>query len=158
MNESSLSELSVTEIHSLVASGRLTYTKLASHFLERVARYNGLVNAVIELNPRALSTAREADERSSKDPGLRRGMFGIPLLIKDNVVVDPFDPDDPKREIMNMSVGSLALVGARWKREAGLVRKLREAGAVILGSANMSGSFERTPRVHGADFADTHQC
>jgi amidase len=143
MDESSLSELSIADIHSLVASKHLTYAKLTSHFLERVARYNGLVNAVIELNPRALKDAADADERASKDASLCQGMFGIPLLVKDNVIVDAFDSKDPAREIMNMSVGSLALIGARWKREASLVTKLRAVGAVILGSTNMSGWFQR---------------
>src|SRR6202040_3037530 len=79
-------------------------------------------------NPDALALAGELDkERKQKGP--RGPLHGIPLLIKDNI-------DTADR--MATTAGSLALVGAKPTRDAFLVKKLREAGAVLLGKTNLS--------------------
>jgi amidase len=86
------------------------------------------LNSVIEINPGALVIAAELDkERKSKGP--RGPMHGIPVLIKDNI-----DTADG----MQTTAGSLALVGSMPAQDSSVARKLRDAGAVILGKTNLS--------------------
>src|SRR5213078_2810779 len=86
------------------------------------------LNSVIEINPDAHSIADSLD-RERKDRGPRGLLHGIPLLIKDNI-----DTGDG----MSTTAGSLALVGAKPPADAGVAARLRAAGAVILGKANLS--------------------
>jgi amidase len=112
-------------------SGRLTARSIAERYLtriENVDKHGPSVNSVIEVNPDALSLAAELDrERKAKGP--RGPLHGIPVLIKDNIAT---------RDRMMTTAGSLALVGAQPPKEAFVVKKLREAGAVILGKTNLS--------------------
>src|SRR5208283_3867348 len=85
-------------------------------------------NAVIEVNPDALAIAAALDrERKAKGP--RGPLHGIPVLIKDNIAT---------ADNMQTTAGSLALAGMKPPRDAFLVTRLREAGAVILGKTNLS--------------------
>ncbi|CAF0949932.1 unnamed protein product [Rotaria sp. Silwood1] len=84
--------------------------------------------AVIETNPDALVIA-EALDRERHTTGARSPLHGIPILVKDNVVTD---------DQMQTTAGSLALVGSRLGRDAHVVRRLRQAGAIILGKASLS--------------------
>ena len=86
------------------------------------------INAVIELNPDALAIAdqRDAERKAGK---VRGPLHGIPILIKDNI-------DSADR--MKTSAGSLALAASTPPRDAFIVAKLREAGAVLLGKTNLS--------------------
>ena len=86
------------------------------------------INAIIELNPDALSIASALD-RERKQSGPRGPLHGIPVLIKDNIATG---------DAMQTTAGSLALVGHRAPRDATIVARLREAGAVILGKTNLS--------------------
>src|SRR5439155_9934711 len=86
------------------------------------------LRSVIEVNPDALSLA-EALDKERKEKGARGPLHGIPVLIKDNI-------DTADR--MATTAGSLALVGAKPSQDAFLVKKLREAGAVLLGKTNLS--------------------
>jgi amidase len=86
------------------------------------------LNAVIEVNPDALAIAAALDhERKAR--GARGPLHGVPILIKDNIAT---------ADRMQTTAGSLALVDAKPPRDAFLVTKLREAGAVIVGKANLS--------------------
>ena len=86
------------------------------------------VNAIIELNPDALSIADALD--AERKAGRTRGpMHGIPIVIKDNI-----DTADK----MHTTAGSLALASARARDDATVVKQLRAAGAVILGKANLT--------------------
>jgi amidase len=111
--------------------GRRTAQSIAASYLariEEVDKHGPAVNSVIEANPEALSTAEELD-RERKAKGTRGPLHGIPVLIKDNIST---------RDRMMTTAGSLALEGARPRKDAFVVKRLREAGAVILGKTNLS--------------------
>jgi len=112
-------------------SGRFTAHFITEKYLARIEQFDKhgpAVNSVIEVNPEALALAEELDrERKAKGP--RGPLHGIPVLIKDNIAT---------RDRMMTTAGSLALVGARPPKNAFVVKRLREAGAVILGKTNLS--------------------
>ncbi|MDE2806314.1 MAG: amidase family protein [Gemmatimonadota bacterium] len=125
-----LSEATIADLNAAFASGSLSSERLVSLFLARIRAYDDQgprLNAMIALNPRALETARALDaERRSSGP--RSALHGIPVILKDNV-----DTHD-----MPTTAGSILLRGSVPPDDAFIVRKLREAGAIILGKANMS--------------------
>lgn len=124
-------ELSISDLQALQTNGRLSAVSIARKYLERIERRDrqgpGL-RSVIELNPDALDGARALD-RERKAGRVRGPLHGIPVLLKDNI-----DTHDR----MTCTAGSLALLGSHPPKDAFLVQKLREAGAVILGKANLS--------------------
>lgn len=126
-----INELTINELQEKVKSGILTYVKLTQLYLTRIQsidKNGSRLNAIIELNPDALSIAEMMD--TERKQGKWRGpLHGIPVLIKDNI-----DTADK----MQTTAGSLALAGNVAKNDAPLVLKLREAGAVILGKTNLS--------------------
>ncbi len=125
-----LSEATVADLNAAFASGSLSSEQLVSLFLARMGAYDDQgprLNAMLALNPNALETARALDaERQSSGP--RSALHGIPIILKDNV-----DTHD-----MPTTAGSILLRGSVPPDDAFIVRKLREAGAIILGKANMS--------------------
>jgi amidase len=127
-----LEEITITELLEGLQSGKYTARSLTEMYLARIEaldKQGPAINAVIELNPDALAIADAAD-KERKDKGARaRPMLGIPFMIKDNI-----DTADK----MATTAGSLALVGAKPAQDAFLVKKLRDAGAVLLGKTNLS--------------------
>ncbi|KAF8700787.1 hypothetical protein HU200_034144 [Digitaria exilis] len=112
------------------SNGSLTSTALVKFYLDQIARLNPLLHAVIEVNPDALAQAARADaERSASSGRCAGGLHGVPVLLKDNIAT---------RDRLNTTAGSLALLGSVVPRDAGVVARLRRAGAVILGKANPS--------------------
>src|SRR6202040_1383451 len=126
-----LSELTIADLQTGLASGKFTARSLTERYLariEKIDRQGPAVNSVIELNPDALAIADGLDkERKAKGP--RGPLHGIPMLIKDNI-------DTADR--MQTTAGSLALLGSRPVRDSFVAQRLREAGAVILGKTNLS--------------------
>ena len=120
---------SVADIQAAVDSGKLTYERLVELYLSRIEAYdrNGpKLNAVVALNPKAREVARELDrERASR--GRRSLLHGIPIAVKDTVDV---------RDITSAG-GNLALKGTFPKYDATVVKKLRDAGAIIFFKANL---------------------
>lgn len=114
----------VVRLRALIDAGALTSVDLTLHYLRRIAAKAEL-NAVLELNPDALTLARAAD-KSRKPRGL---LHGIPVLIKDNIATG---------DAMHTSAGAAGPRDARADRDAFLVTRLRQAGAVILGKSNLS--------------------
>src|SRR5260370_690767 len=115
-------------ISSALASGALTSRELTLAYLQRIDRLNPLLNAVIETNPNALDIATQQDiERRSGQ--LRGPLHGIPLLLKDNIAT---------ADHLHTTAGSLALLDSRVPGDAPLTSRLRAAGAIILGKANLS--------------------
>src|SRR5262249_10945730 len=112
-------------------SGKFTARSLAEKYLARIEEIDkqgpGL-NSVIEVNPDALAAA-DALDQERKEKGPRGPLHGVPVLLKDNI-----DTDDR----MATTAGSLALAGARPPRDSFVARRLREAGAVLLGKTNLS--------------------
>jgi len=128
---SSIIEADVTELQALMQAGKLTATALTESYLSRIKAIDKSgphLNAIIELNPDALSIARELDLERKKS-GPRGPLHGIPVLIKDNIAT---------ADRMQTTAGSLALLGAKAPRDAFLVKQLRKAGAIILGKTNLS--------------------
>jgi amidase len=126
-----LNEATLQQLQAMMAAGHLTSVKLTQYYLDRINALdqNGPgVNAVMELNPDALSIAQSLDEERAR--GRVRGpMHGIPVLLKDNI-----DTGDR----MQTSAGSFALVGRPPQRDSTVAANLRAGGAVILGKTNLS--------------------
>jgi amidase len=126
-----LEEITITELQEGMKSGRFTAPSLVEKYTKRIEdidKRGPAVNAIIELNPDALSIARELDrERKAKGP--RGPLHGIPVLIKDNINT---------ADRMMTTAGSLALVGSKPAKDSFVAQKLRAAGAVILGKTNLS--------------------
>lgn len=139
-----LEEATIAELQAAMAVGRLSAHRLVETYLERINaidRHGPTIKAVLETNPDALQIARALDdERQASGP--RGPLHGIPILLKDNI-----DTADK----MMTTAGSLALVGARPSRDAFVAAKLRQAGAILLGKANMSewAYFKSTPASSG---------
>ena len=118
-------------LQTAMAEGRTSAVQLTRHFLRRIKAIDKAgpkVNAVIELNPDAMAQAKALDAERKK--GRTRGpLHGLPVLIKDNIAT---------ADAMSTTAGSLVLAGLHAKRDAHVVLRLREAGAVILGKTNLS--------------------
>lgn len=122
-------EKSIRELQKAMTSGKTSSAQLVQFYLDRIAAYDQAgprVNAVLHINPNAVADARVLDEER-KRRRLRGPLHGIPVLLKDN-----FDTKD-----MPTTGGALALAGIVPKDDAFQVRRLREAGAVILGKVNL---------------------
>jgi amidase len=124
-------EATIDDLQRQMAEGKLSARTLTAAYLERIAavdRAGPKLNAIIELNPDALMIADlcDAERRAGK---VRGPLHGIPILIKDNIAT---------ADQMETTAGSLALMGAKPPRDAHIVTRLRDAGAVILGKTNLS--------------------
>lgn len=126
-----LNETTIDELQQNMQSGKLNAVGLTKKYLERINEIDKKgpsLNAVIELNPDALSIAAMLDEERKK--GKMRGpLHGIPVLIKDNINTG---------DKMMTTAGALAMMGNVAGEDAFIVKKLREAGAVLLGKTNLS--------------------
>jgi amidase len=124
-------EATISDLQARMKSGEHSAHTLTAAYLARIDEIDKSgprLNSVIEVNPEALAIAAVLDqERKQKGP--RGPLHGIPVLIKDNI-----DTADH----MQTSAGSLALVGSRPTQDSGVAKRLREAGAVILGKTNLS--------------------
>jgi amidase len=135
-----LEEATIAGLQAGLQSGKYTSRGLATAYLQRIEELDKkgpALHAVLEANPDALAHAAALDaERKAKGP--RGPLHGIPVLVKDNVAT---------RDRQHTTAGSLALVGVTPPRDAFVVDRLRAAGAVILGKANLS---------EWANFRSTH--
>jgi len=117
------------EFRAALAAGEITTVELVQHYLARIEAYDRAgprLNAVRQVNPQALAIAGRLD---ADRPASRRPLEGIPILVKDNIATG---------DTQHTTAGSLALEGARAKDDATVVKLLRQAGAVILGKANLT--------------------
>ena len=133
-------EYDIDSLQALMQAGDLSSRQLVQYYLDRIEavdRNGPRLNSIIEINPQAIEIAMALDaERQSFGP--RGPMHGIPVVLKANI-----DTADK----METTAGSLALKGHHPPADAFIVTKLREAGAVILGKANLS---------EWANFRSTH--
>jgi amidase len=121
-------EASIPQLQNLMATGMLTSRELTQGYLSRIRDLNPLLHAVIETNPSAIALAAQLDNERRRGQ-VRGPLHGIPILLKDNIATD---------DQMQTTAGSLALVNSRVPDDAPIVKRLRAAGAVILGKANLS--------------------
>lgn len=130
----SLVELSIAEMQGAMAAGTLSSAELVRGYLQRISALDDAdhpgpgVNSIVEVNPQALEIARRRD-RERRQGQVRGPLHGIPIVLKENI-------DTADR--MQTTAGSLALLGSLPTRDATVVARLRAAGAVILGKANLS--------------------
>ncbi len=129
------SHATLAELQAVMASGDLSSEALTGFYLDRIDRLNPALHAVITVNLDAMAEAAASDAARAAD-GPRGPLDGIPVLVKDNVQVAG----------MPTTAGSPALLSAE-PDDAFLVTRLREAGAVIIGKANLS---------EWANFRSTH--
>ena len=122
-------EATISDLHEAIRKGELSCRELTEFYLERIAdldQASGL-NAIVVVNPGALKRAGELDREFARS-GALRPLHGIPIIVKDN-----YETKD-----MPTTAGSLALKGFIPPDDAFQVRKIREAGAVILAKSNMA--------------------
>jgi amidase len=120
---------SIVELQKALAAGNVTATGLTRAYIARIEAYDRggpSLNAVRELNPDALAIAAKID---AEKPPQHRPLEGIPILLKDNIATG---------DAQHTTAGSLALADAQAQRDAFLVKRLRDAGAVILGKTNLT--------------------
>jgi amidase len=126
-----LDEATIGELQREMELGRYSARAITNSYLDRIAEIDKsgpAINSIIELNPDARSIANEMD-RERRLGRLRGPLHGIPVLIKDNI-----DTHDR----MTTTAGSLALAGSIPPQDATVAKKLRDAGAVIIGKTNLS--------------------
>lgn len=124
-------EMTITELQQKMDSGEYSAREITEMYLERIEKFDRQgpkLNAIIELNPDALEIADSLDvERREK--GVRSPMHGIPVFLKDNINTG---------DRMMTTAGSLALVGSIAPQDSFIAQRLRKAGAIILGKANLT--------------------
>lgn len=126
-----LNETTILQLQENMQSGKYSAVRLVELYTERIEsidRNGPSLHSVIELNPDARDIAASLD-KERKEGKVRGPLHGIPVLIKDNI-----DTADK----MSTTAGSLALDGSHALQDAFIVKKLRDAGAVILGKTNLS--------------------
>ncbi|MEO8577787.1 MAG: amidase [Gemmatimonadales bacterium] len=135
-----LEEATIADLQRDMVSGKQSARSIAQDYIERIEsldRKGPSLRSVLEINPDAMSIATDLD-RERKERGARGPLHGIPVLIKDNI-------DTADR--MTTTAGSYALEGSIAQRDAFIAKRLRDAGAVILGKTNLS---------EWANFRSTH--
>ena len=122
-------EVTIAEIHQSFRSGRLTSRRLVEAYLKRINAYDqsSRLNAIVIVNPNALTEADRLDAEFSRT-GKLRPLHGIPIIVKDN-----YDTKD-----LQTTGGSLALKDSVPPNDAYQVRRVREAGAIVLAKSNMA--------------------
>ncbi|KAJ7628820.1 amidase signature enzyme [Roridomyces roridus] len=128
-----LYEASIAELQAGLDAEQFTSVDLVKAYFARIEEVNlngPALRAVLEMNPSALAEAAKLDQER-KISGKRSTLHGIPVLLKDNIAT-------VASEGLNTTAGSFALLGSVVPEDAGVVKRLRAAGAVILGKANLS--------------------
>ena len=139
-----LNEITIDQLQKMMQNGEQTSKSITQLYLKRIAaldKKGPALNAVIEINPDAIKIA-EALDIERKNGKVRGPMHGIPVLIKDNI--------DTADQMMT-TAGALAMLGNIAKEDAFIVKKLRAAGAVLLGKTNLSewANFRSTRSTSG---------
>ncbi len=120
-------EAIIPQLQAAMASGQLTSRQLTLGYIDRIGSLNPLLHSVIQLNPNAVAIAARLDNERRRGH-VRGPLHGIPILVKDNIAT---------ADNMQTTAGSLALVNSRVLADAVIIQRLRAAGAVILGKANL---------------------
>lgn len=126
-----LMELTIAEAHQAMLAGTLTSRELVEAYVDRIEAYDEsgpTINALIMLNPRARARADSLDQVLRRTGELTGPLHGIPFIVKDN-----YDTHD-----MPTTGGSASLEGSMAADDAYQVRKIREAGAIVLAKSNLA--------------------
>jgi len=128
VTDTRIHDADVQQMQAWMQEGTLNARRLTAYYLDRIKRLDNPLHSIIRINPDALSIADALDaERASR--GSRGPLHGIPVLLKDNIET---------RDRMPTTAGSLALAENVTRRDGAMVARLRAAGAIILGKANLS--------------------
>jgi Asp-tRNA(Asn)/Glu-tRNA(Gln) amidotransferase A subunit family amidase len=122
-----LQELTVTEMHRAYAEGAYNSQQVVQAYLDRIATYDSLTNALTIINPKALEIAQQLDEEYART-GKLRPLHGIPLIVKDNI----------NTAGLPTTAGSLALENYVPEENAFIIQRLVDAGAIVLAKSNMA--------------------
>ncbi|MFD0618846.1 amidase family protein [Paenibacillus sp. GCM10027629] len=123
-----LIEADIERMQAAMESGKLRAVELVKFYLDRIDKYDEKLNSILEINPDALAIAEALDDERQLH-GSRGPLHGIPILLKDNI-----DTHDN----MHTSAGSIALANSYAAEDSFVAAKLRAAGAILLGKANMT--------------------
>ena len=126
--EAIVKDADIAQVQDAVKAGKLTYAELTLYFLSRIKQYDEALRTMVELNPDALKEAQAADQKL-KEGKAAGSLFGMPVTLKDNI-----ETAAP----LHTTGGSEILLNYQPKADASFVKQLHEAGAVILGKANLS--------------------
>ncbi len=142
--DENLMETTISALQEKMQNGTLTSKSITEWYLNRIEKIDKMgpsINSVIELNPDAIGIA-EAMDSERKNGKVRSALHGIPVLIKDNINTG---------DKMMTTAGSLALLGNKASKDAFIIGRLREAGAVLLGKTNLSefANFRSTHSTSG---------
>lgn len=124
-----LLDATLDELRAGLDAGRFTSVELTKAYIARINEVNDDLHAVTEINPDALNIAAELDRERNKATKPLKPLHGIPVLVKNNIGT---------ADKLNNTAGSTALLGSKLKEDSTVAKKLREAGAIILGKANLS--------------------
>ena len=119
-------EATIAELHAAMAAGAVTARELVEWYLDRIEALDPELSAIITVNPHASDRAAALD-RELEDGGPVGPLHGIPVVLKDN-----FDTED-----LPTTAGSTTLDGVRPPDDATLVRRIRDAGGIVLAKANL---------------------
>jgi amidase len=124
-----ITEATIAQAHAAMRAGKLTSRQLVEAYLRRIRAYDQTtrLNAIVLVNPNALAEADKLDQEF-KRTGKLRPLQGIPVIVKDNY--DTYD--------LQTTGGSLAMKGNVPPTDSFMVKKLREAGAIVLAKSNMA--------------------
>ena len=150
-------ELTASEIQAAYEEGEYTAEELTMAFLERIEKYEPVYNAFVYINPDAVETARAMDKEYAES-GPRSPLHGVPVVIKDNQNLARV-PTSKGYWGFRRSTGGLDMIPAR---DASVVARLKEAGAIIMGKTNLpdfarsgtvsdSSAVNRTYNTYGLD-------
>ena len=120
-------ELTIAKIHEAYKSGEFTAEDLVNAYLDRIKELDTFTNAITAINPKAIKLAIQSDSLFTKTGNLKP-LQGIPILVKDNINV----------EGLPTTAGSLALQDYIPEKDAFIIKKLKDAGAIILAKTNMA--------------------
>ncbi|KAI7283593.1 amidase family protein [Hortaea werneckii] len=127
-NGTVIEDATIDQLQRNLEEGTLTAQQLVKCYLQRIDQTNDYINSVLEINPDCPRIAASLDDE--RRAGRTRGpLHGIPFMVKDNIAT---------KDRMETTAGSWALVGSVVPRDAYVVERLREAGAVLLGKATLS--------------------
>ena len=125
-------EQNIPTLQKSVRAGKLTYEKLTLFYLYRIRKFESdstlSLNSIISLNPKVLAQAREKDKNNVSDLFFDISVYGMPVLLKDNI----------NTQDMATTAGAVALQYNDTQKDAFIVEKLKEQGALILGKVNLS--------------------
>lgn len=125
-----LIDISITELAERQSKGEITAVELTQWYLDRIDKYDRggfKLNSIMEINPNALAIASKLDEERAAGK-VRGPLHGITITLKDSI--DTVD--------MTTTAGSMALLGTKPKDDSNIAKRLRDAGAILLGKNNMS--------------------